>query len=181
MTHAELLEQVETMLKDVTPGPWRVGSPYFRCTLNHAHGRGDCEYLQQDEWLGETPSDSYSSAFSVYQDRPYTHSEHQSDRNAGLVVGMTDWEEGGVRTFADARLIATAPDLIRALAAALRDVTAQRAALEARLDLAHATLTDFATNYDHDEDAHRYGNTGACQVCTAEKALAALKGEPHAD
>lgn len=36
-------------------------------------------------------------------------------------------------------------------------------------------LRDFATNYDHDEDAHKYNNLAACRVCSANKTLNRFK------
>lgn len=42
--------------------------------------------------------------------------------------------------------------------------------LRARVAEMEAALRDVRDNFDHDEDAHKYGTT--CRCCLAEKALA---------
>jgi hypothetical protein len=52
----------------------------------------------------------------------------------------------------------------------IASLSARVATLEARLRDAEAFARNVATNYDHDNDAHRYGTS--CRVCMAEDFLA---------
>lgn len=38
------LEELELLEKAATPGPWFTGSWSGRCYMNHAHGKGVCNY-----------------------------------------------------------------------------------------------------------------------------------------
>ena len=118
-----------------TPGPWHIGSPLRRCTIEHqpgggGHGTGACLY-EQVGW------DIYSP-FQIYQDKEYpAHYGHAPDRaENGCIVGYTDYEVAGVITLDNAQLIAAAPDLLAALKAALNEAPSWR--FDAKVAIAKA-------------------------------------------
>lgn len=87
----------------------------------------------------------------------YAHNPDDSSGEAEHVVYVYRGQQPRIAVFAgklnnarqDARLIAAVPDL---------------------LDFAR----DVASNYDHDEDAHKYGTR--CRECEAEKVISKAEG-----
>lgn len=71
----------------------------------------------------------------------------RTDNMGGLLVKADEW--GDLNDHPDAQLMAAAPTL---------------------LDF----VQEVATQYDHDQDAHKYGTR--CRVCEAEKLIAAVEG-----
>ncbi len=99
--------EVKAMLEraeKATPGPWRKGSPRIQCLISidgHRHGEGNCKY-EHTGWY---------DFGGIYQDRKYGHGakpDDDSDEEAGLIAGMWDYEEGGVRREEDQEFIAHA-------------------------------------------------------------------------
>ena len=110
LTEAELAAIAERADK-ATSGPWRLGSPFFQCLLNHGdeyHGKGKCRYTFQG-WN----DDNY---YEIYRDIGYT--EQTEDKGTEPpICGTWNFEEGGVKREEDARFIAAARQDIPALLA----------------------------------------------------------------
>ncbi len=100
------LTETRKRLEAITPGPWRKGSPQIQCLLKHEHAKGQCKY----EHIG------WYDGNSIHQDRAYVYGSNPDDCedvDAGLIVGMWDYEEGGIRKAEDADFIAHAPSDVR--------------------------------------------------------------------
>lgn len=109
-TDAEL-EEIRARAAGATPGPWRAGSLAGQCHLDHAHGRGGCDY--RAAWHDDT-GDVYR--YAVEDGDPLG-----GRQDADLVAGMWDYDQGGVRRPEDARFIAAARADVPALLAAVAE------------------------------------------------------------
>ncbi len=93
-----------------TPRPWKLGHPRMECTIKHnehggGHGTKACIH-EHSGWY------NHGSPFQIYQDKQYKTRHRPSFDLEGCIVGYTDYEEAGVVSEADARLMAAAPDLL---------------------------------------------------------------------
>lgn len=111
LTDAELAAIAERASK-ATPGPWRIGAPFFQCLLDHPgerHGAGKCRYTFQ----GWQESDSHE----IHRDISYTPETEHTAAHDGQICGHWDYDFGGVVREADAAFIAAArEDVPRLLA-----------------------------------------------------------------
>lgn len=113
MTTEELI-RIKVRAEKATPGPWRVGEPGFRCTLDHGqgsggHGKSHCRYTFQG-WN----DDEYWHKY-IHRDVGFTPASEAHD--AQLVAGTWDYEEGGIRRADDSEFIAHARTDVPALVA----------------------------------------------------------------
>lgn len=107
------LTEIQARADAATNGPWRVGTPNFSCQEPHGYphpGPPECKYAM----IG------WHDTCDIFQDRDDYAS---GDTDAGLIAGMWDYEEGGIRKQPDADFIAHARHDIPALLAEVRRLT----------------------------------------------------------
>ena len=110
------VQPIEQRWQLASPGPWRTGHPKWgACPQEHDHYFGRCRYAitgwhhnDQEVWRADSTSDF-----------------------DGLVAGMWDYEDGGIRRVEDAIAIAHAPDDIAALLYEVRRLRRKLSELEA--------------------------------------------------
>lgn len=106
---------------EITPGPWKVGSPRLICVIDHGqgfHGNDLCRFSNEG-WYDGMPFPC-----EIYQDKQYEPRSREELANYdGCVIGFIQEDIAGVIHEADAYLIAAAPDLLAAARSALARLT----------------------------------------------------------
>lgn len=98
-----------------TPGPWKAGSPTFRCKIKQHEGNhpgGSACIYEFDGWYTDGSDDEHTFNREIYKDKPMSV---QGDTE--LIAGSWDYDYGGVRHRNDSIYIATfdPPTVLRLL------------------------------------------------------------------
>jgi hypothetical protein len=106
MTDKEL-DRLRSLANAATPGPWKVGTPEFRCKLSHwPHGQGKCRYT----------FNGWNDLETEYISRDVAYGPDDVIVKDSLIAGQLDCDFGGVANEADAAYIAAVhPQRILAL------------------------------------------------------------------
>jgi hypothetical protein len=105
----DLAAVLEHLASKSTPGPWKAGSPSFFCTMEHKHGKGECDYA----FRGWNEEEYWRK--SIYRDKPMLNTNE-----AEQVAGTWDYEEGGIIKPEDSELIVALINNLPAILKALR-------------------------------------------------------------
>ncbi len=116
---AAQIAEIRERESKATKGPWRLGSPSFRCKLNcRPHGQGKCAYTF-DGWT------DYAGQISA-DNGPMLADEEV------MIAGTWDYEYGGIKRDEDRVFIAHAREDIPFLLGELDRVEAERDSMERR-------------------------------------------------